>query len=219
MPLGLIPSFKSEREAIGGIMRNINSIWDHLNVEIKHHDTTRSGTISSTPTFYGLTDIASGITGSSQNSIDVGYRDGDKIRVKTVNAKVVLRNTVATTEVCWAYIIKHYDNFSGVGPIWDDIYDPTSADNNAVRLRSNEQLKQYKILARRRVVLSGIEDGDNDKLLNLYVKNKKRVGSFVEYEGTGAVDPSSGKYYLVLFNDNNYTVGFETSARVTYVDN
>lgn len=221
MPLGLVPSFSSERKAIGGILRSIDNIWSHLNVEIKHNDITGSGTLTDSATFIPLTDISSGITGSTSNSIDKGYRDGDKIRVKTVNCKILIEQAPAntSTEICYAYLLKHYDNFSGVGPLFNDIFDPYTGTYLSTRLRNNDHIGQYKILQRRMLRLSGVEDKDNEKMINMYHKNKKRPGSYVEWEGTLSSDPSNGKYYLVLVSETNASSTYQYSSRVTYVDN
>ena len=73
-----------------------------LNTEVKHHDIYQSSAnINSTATFYELTDIDLGITGSdsADNQIDVGYREGDKIRIKQIHIKGAVTNNSSNTQV------------------------------------------------------------------------------------------------------------------------
>lgn len=223
MGFGILPSFKSERRAIGGIMRSINNIWDHLNVEVKHHDTSTNTSLSTTPTFYELTDIDVGITGSGTGAIDKGYRTGDKIRVRTMQVKGFVGSAYTNTAHVNLLLIKHYENFSGVGVLYSDIFDVNTGSTPlglSTQLRRNEQKKQYKILQRRVFKLEGTEETNKDMSFNMYFKNKKRAGSFVEWEGADGQDLSNGKYYLVAWiSDGNNAASFQFSTRVTYVDN
>jgi len=227
MGWGLIPEWKSQRKSLGSgvskIWSNINNIWDQLNVELKHHDVTATGTLSSTPTIYNLAEIGLGITGGSSTVIDTGYRDGDKIRVKTINTKVLLRNVSVSQETCWVYLVKYYDNFStntAQGAFnWNRVYPINTGSTYATRLRDNNFTKQYKILARRRVPLSGIEDRGNERLINLFHKNTRKAGSYIEWEGGSSTDPSNGKYFLILHNENNTATTFQYSSRIVYIDN
>lgn len=217
--LGLVPAFKSQRKAIGGIIRNINNIWDHLNVEVKHADLKINDSLSSTATFIDLCDFNVGITAGNGNSLDIGYREGNKIRVRSVNAKLKLRNSGTLSTTATVLLVKHYENFDGVGPVFDDIYDPHTGQFPDCRLRNDLHYKNYKILARRQVVVAGDEDADRDQNLNMYVRHRKRVGSFVEWEGGSGLDPSNGKYYLVYFDDGLGTCQIDGATRITYIDN
>lgn len=223
MGFGIVPSFKGARRSIGSILKSIDNIWDHLNVEIKHHDTTDGTTLSSTAIFYPLTNIDSGITGGHDTGIDVGYRDGDKIRMKTVNVKGHIENDLTTNVTFWAYLIKHYENMSGVGVLYNDIWDNSTSHGTperGIQLRNNDHKKQYKILQRRQIRLSGVEDKDNETYFNMFYKFNRRAGSFVEFEGgDGTNDASNGKLYLLVFASDSSSVDLEFTSRVTYIDN
>lgn len=223
MGLGLVPAFKSQRRAIGGILKSIDNIWQHLNVEIKHHDYTNTGTIGTAAVFYPLTNIDLGITGGDPNGIDTGFRDGDKIRMRTVNVKAHIENDLATTTTFWAYLIKHYENMDGIGVLFDDIWDATAEHGSGVRgiqLRNRDHVNQYKILQRRQIKLSGVEDQDNEQYFNMYHKFRRRAGSYVEFEGgDGTNDTSNGKLYLLVLASDSSAVDLEFTSRVTYVDN
>lgn len=233
MGWGFVPSYKKERDSfasgVSSIWNNINSIWDQLNVEIKNHDvvhTPTSAGLSTTPTFYGLTDIGIGITGGDPTGVDTGYRDGDKIRLKTCNVKVNLKNSSTTETIkVRCFIVKHYENFDGVGVLYDNIYDNTTngylAPASMINLRNNEHSAQYKILASRQVRLSpsGV-DMNNEKTLNLFVKFNRKVGSYVEFDGgLPAGHPSNGKLYFCIFCDNAIADAVDIVSRVTYIDN
>lgn len=234
MGLGLLPSFKLERRVIGGILKSIDNIWDHLNVEIKHHDKTDSGTLQTTPFWIDITDIASGITGSETDHtrVDAGYRDGDKIRLKTVNIKGRLASQHTATTYAQLYIVKYYDNFqqgpsalgyTGTGPKTSELLNTGTGNGTDYMsmLRNPNYMGYYKILASRRVRLSGSEDKDNEHTFNMFHSFKKRVGSFVEYEGPLSNSPANGKLYFVSFGlDSGGTApSIVWSSRVTYVDN
>ena len=228
MGWNLVPSFQSERRSFGSgvskIWRNINSIWDQLNVELKNHDVNHGSSLnlSTTPTFYALTDIGLGITGGNDSAIDTGYRMGDKIRLKTCNVKINLANPNANPLKVRAFIVKHYENFDGVGPVYANIYDTDAkgyqAPTSFIGLRNNEHINQYKILSSRQIILSGngTTDRNLEKTLNMFVKFKRKAGSYVEYDGGHATnDASNGKLYLVIHSDAAGTSAFDMEGIVT----
>ena len=224
MGFGIVPSFKSERRAIGGILRSIDNIWSHLNVEIKHHDTTSSGDMLTTPFVNDITDIAQGITGGSQDTIDTGFRDGDKIRVRTINVKYSIELDAGTgsagaTKIGHVMLIKHYGNFSGVAPVFNEIYDSHSNNTVALRLRRNEHKRQYKILYYRRHYLSDDINNGNTSFGNIYYKPKSRVGTSVEWEDADGDGASNGKYYLLNWGGTADALTWNYTTRMTYVDN
>lgn len=223
MGFGYLPAFKNERKTIGGIIRSINNIYDHLNVEIKQHDVHNPiVSIDTVPAFFELTDIGLGITGTSGSSIDTGYRDGSKIRVKTINVKAKVSRHGSNSNDCnimGIYLLKHYDNNLGGFPSWNDIYDQHTGADFYYRLRNNDHKAQYKILDSRIIKLSDVNDKDSVKIINMYHKTR-RSGSHVSWEGGDGDDPSNGKYYLVVVSDQTSTFPtIVSSTRVTYVDN
>lgn len=224
MGLGWLPEAKDTRAAIKGIVKNIDNIWEHLNVEVKHHDVYQPLTTSVvTPTFYELSAISAGITGSSSGSIDTGYRDGDKIRMRTlqVNLRITPNASQVKSNDIYFMVVKHYDNFLGLGPIYDDIYDPHSSVYVVNRLRSNEHTGQYKILARRKVVVEQLGQDRYISNPSIYIKPKSRKNTHIEWEGTLSSDPSNGKFYLVVYCDAGSpdTPDYTFTSRLTYVDN
>lgn len=225
MGYNVLPSFmnrsKTNRQLIGGIATSLDAVWDMLNVEIKHHDVNpfNDASLGITPTFQPLTEIQQGITGGSPDSIDTGYRDGDKIRVKTINLKIKLENiTTSATQVNFM-LVKHYDNYSGQGPLFTELYDANTGTDLSIRLRRPEFNKTYKILASRQLMVSGDQSENQDKYINIYHKNAKRVGSFIEWESAQSSGISNGKYYLLFWADAASTVSASLSGRTTYVDN
>lgn len=220
MGFGLVPSFTSERKAIGGILKSIDNIWSHLNVEVKHHDTTAFGNQLSSGTFSAISDIAQGITGSTTNGIDTGYRDGDKIRVKTIQIKGRVTKQSGNTSYDKSHIMlfKIYDNFLGNANDINKVYDVHSNPDLYARLRRPEYKGQYKLLAHKVLSLSGLEDHNNEKSFNIYLKPRKRTGTYVEWEGPSATDLSNGKYFLFDYSESG-TNFINWSSRVTYVDN
>lgn len=223
MGLGWVPAFKNQRETFGKIFKSINDIYSHLNVEIKQHDYTSQGSISTTAVFYPLTDIDVGVTGGSNTGLDIGYRGGDKIRMKTCHIKGHVQNDLTNTATIWIYLIKHYENMNNVGVVFDDIWDATSAHGSGIRgiqLRNRDHVRQYKLLERRQIRLSGIEDKDNEHYFNMYHVFRQRAGSYVEFEGgDGAADPSNGKLYMMVVGSDVNSIDLEFSSRVTYIDN
>lgn len=220
MGFGLVPSFRNERRAIGGIIKSIDNIWSHLNVEIKHHDKTSSGTQVVGGTWTDITAIPAGITGGSNGAIDQGYRDGDKIRIRSIHVKGRVQKVDSNVlqDTSHIMLIKYYDNFLGDALDINKVYDEYSNVALYNRLRRPEFKGQYKILAHKVIRLSGVEDKDNERSFNIYLKPKKRKGTFVEWEGTSANDPHNGKYYLFDYSENG-TNQVNWSSRVTYVDN
>lgn len=229
MGLGYIPELKQERKSISAIInelgRSVNTIWDHLNVEVKQNDTHQTvATIADTATFYELTDINAGISGTTGGGIDVGYRDGNKIRMKSINVKAKInRHGSNTTDVNYigVYLIKHYDNFLGNSLSYDDIYDQYTGTNFYLRLRNNNHKGQYKILQSRLVKLCEVDDNNSIEHINMYLSFKgKRSGTHVEWEGGDGLDPSNGKYYLCVISDQTtFQPTIIYSSRVTYIDN
>lgn len=227
MGLGLLPSYLNRnpetRKFFSGIISSLDGLWGHLNVELKHNDQASSGTLFTTPFFDDLCEISAGITGSQVGARDVGFRDGDKIRVKTLNVKYELTNTgtAGNTQVANIMLIKHYDNFADIGPLFADIYDTFSTDNTNYHLmqRMNERKSQYKILYSRRHYLSDDIGTGNKQYGTIFLAPQKRVGTFIEWEGVQATDPSNGKYYLITWSDDSSTVDIDWTSRVTYIDN
>lgn len=223
--------FNSFEQKIGKVWSTIKNIWGHLNVEYKHHDMTGSGTMNTTPFFIDLTPIPAGITGSTSAGIDVGYRDGDKIRMKTLQLKGMVQGVSTNTHTINMMLVKHYDNFqtgpsalgyTGTGPKFSEIYDTNTGNGNyRCMLRKNENVKQYKILASRQMTISGAEDEFNERTFNVYFKFKRRAGSYVEWEGTGSNDPSNGKIYFISWSESQTGTSptITWSSRVTYIDN
>lgn len=220
MGFGILPEFKSERKAIGGILRSINNIWDHLNVEHKVHDYTLDTTAVTGAQFKSLIDIDVGITGRSENEINQGYRDGNKIRVKGVQVKAFIRAQATTAQNVHVLLLKHYENMDGVGPTFDNLYDPNTGVQEFTRLRNLDHKRQYKILDSRIIRLSGTnsENQDTNMLVNMYHR-PKRVGSYVEWAGSEATSPSNGKYYLVWWTNTATPAVFQFTSRVTFIDN
>lgn len=226
MPFGLnfIPEYKDTTNfdnTVSSIWSSIKNIWSQLNVELKHHDTGGYGSLTTTPFPSHLSDIDAGITGSSSAEVlDTGYRDGDKIRCKTLNIKGSLVGGTATSRFN-ILVVKHYDNFLGNSPVFGDIYE--NASNPLIydaQLRVQEHAPQYKILARRSIMLSGLQDSGNDKLFNIFIPFKKRVGSYIEWEGISKNSPSNGK--IVMFTWVTNTTGSPSiywTSRLTYIDN
>lgn len=217
-----LPAFKTERKAIAGIIKSIDNIWEHLNVEIKHHDhASPYNVLSTTPSFFDLTNIQQGITGGDVHGIDTGYRDGDKIRLKSINIKYRASNagTAGSTQVLNLMVLKHYDNFADQGPLNTEIFDIHSSDDWALRLTRPEFRKTYKVLHRTRLNLSDDTLQGNTLYKNIFIKPKNRAGTSIEWEGPNTDSPNNGKYYLVAWSQIPNTVGLSFTSRLTYVDN
>ena len=116
MGWGLVPSWKQERKSfgsgVGKIWSSINNIWDQLNVEYKTHDVQAGGNQSTSGAWTDLSNISAGITGGSSNSIDTGYRDGDKIRMKSLQLKFTITKQTANVlaDTSHIMIFKRYNN-------------------------------------------------------------------------------------------------------------
>lgn len=230
MPFNLpfLPTMNNKRiknyeDTISSIWGSIKNIYGQLNVELKHHDRTGTGALSYPAP--GLTNdlmnISAGITGSGTGAaIDTGYRDGDKIRLKSFHMKGRLAGGTAQTEVN-IIIFKHFDNFLGNTPTFEDIYEnATNPSNYANQFRNLERKGQFRILARRQIRLSGLQDENNDKNFDIYIPFKTRRNSYVEWEGTLGTDPSNGKLYMFTWVTNNTgTPTISWASRTSYIDN
>lgn len=225
MGFGLLPSLPTRQvrdfeNNISGIWKNIKGIWGHLNVEFKHHDKTATGTQVAAGTWSDLCEIPAGITGNGDGAIDQGYRDGDKIRVKSlqVRGQITKAGASTATDISHIFVIKYYDNFTGNGPSIAQVYDQYSNSVLNNRLRRPEFRGQYKILAHKVITLSGVEDRDNAVNFNIYMAPKKRKGTYVEWEGASSNSKSNGKYYLFDYSEGG-TNQINWSSRLTYIDN
>ena len=166
------------------------------------------GNINSTATFYELTDIDLGITGSdsADNQIDVGYREGDKIRIKQIHIKGAVTNNSSNTQVqnVQLLLVKHYDNFLGGTPSYNDLYDKNTGAVFYTRLRNMEGMKTYRIINYKKIKLTtGAADPFVEKHFTIHKKVNRRRGSYVEWKGGSGMDPSNGKYYLVAISDQS----------------
>ena len=234
MGFGILPAMFHERRwfahHVSGLWEGLNKVWDHLNVEIKSHDTVQTSLVNintTTPTFYELTDIDAGITGNSTTGLDVGYRDGDKIRVRSVHIKGEVVNPIDNgySQTVNLFLVKHYDNFLGGAVSYDELYDSNTGILPTMRLRNSRYAGQYKILRSRKLTLGAgtTKEDDIRSSFDMYLRNKRK-GSFVEWEGTSGDSPSNGKYYLVAVCDTQGSSGSNPpqltfATRVTYVDN
>lgn len=233
MGFGFIPEMRSQREnfanSISGIWSGINKIWDQLNVEIKHHDLNQAQVNINTvaPSFYSLAEISAGVGGGSTTGIDVGVRDGDKIRTKTVHIKGEIVQVASNTQSqnVTVYLVKHYDNMLGSSPNFNQLFDQYTGTFPTNRLRNLQNKNQYKILKSRKFRLPPGNSGDEDvrKSYDIYHKFR-RSGSHIEWEGGSAGDPSNGKLYLVICTDTQGSSGSNPpqhyfTSRITYVDN
>lgn len=206
----------------------VKDIYSMLNVEIKNHDVSHgSNSTSATPTFYEITDIDTGITGRSSvdGVVDQGYREGDQIRLKSINVKGVVFNDASSTQVSTLQLllVKHYDNFLGDAVSYDDIYDSATGSNFHTKLRNVDHKGQYKILKSRLITITPrtTEDDGAQMPFNMYINyGKKRKGTHVSWNGPAGNDPSNGKIYLMVLGDTGTNPpSIQFSSRVTYVDN
>lgn len=213
--LPFIPSVRDTsnlEKAISGIWSNIKGIWGHLNVEVKNHDyVVAPFNLPTGVFFHDISDIPAGITG--------GTRNGDKLRMRDVNIKLKAESNSSTspTEIT-VILLKHYDNFLGNYPSFDDIYDTSTVDQDT-RLRNLEHTKQYRILTTRRIRLE--PNSNEQSKINIYYKFTRRVGSYIEWDGPSGTADSNGKLYLVYFRDGNASTNpyMQWTSRIKYIDN
>lgn len=230
MGWNLVPSFKKERQSFAkgtaSIWKNINNIWDQLNVEYKDHNlkVPRTALTAATPSIFDLSEINQGITGGTGGAIDKGYRDGDQVRVTSINIKGRIYPSTNSTRgvACDVFLVKHYDNFLGDTILFENIYDKYSSDNLMLQQRVSDRVATHKIVARRRIKISEVGQNDDQQYFSMYAKFTHKSGSRIEWEGASENDPNNGKYYLIVVPDTNVAndvPGIEFSSRMTYVDN
>lgn len=225
MGLGYLPKFTSQRKAIGGILRNIDNIWEHLNVEYKEHVVNHTKqTMNANPTAVDLSSISLGTTGGSSADIDKMGRDGDQIRVKTINIKgLVTANPTSTNEVtAHVMLVKHYDNFLGDSLAHRNFFDEYSSDNYLLMQRETNKTSTHRIISQRRIKISKYgQDGDT-QMFNIYVNFKRNQPSRIKWEGPAHNSPNNGKYWLLWVIDD-YTAAntpnMSFSSKLTFIDN
>lgn len=227
MPFNLpfLPTINNKKLAnyensVSSIWKSIKNIYGQLNVEYKNHDVQAGGSQSTTGTWTDLSAIAAGVTGGNGNQIDVGYRDGDKIRMKSLQFKFTITKQAANVlaDTSHIMIFKRYNNFLSTPNDINDVYDKFTGPTIRDRLRRNEFRGQYKLIAHKVVKLSGLEEVDNEKTRTIYIRPKGRKGTHIEWEGTLGTDPSNGKYLLFDYSENGTNV-IQWASRLTYVDN
>lgn len=204
----------------------IKDIYSMLNVEVKTNDQYQTAAnVTSTAVFYELTDIDTGITGSSSADgiLDKGYREGDKIRVKQIHIRGAITNNSSNTNInnVQLLLVKHYDNMLNGAVSYNDLYDSATGGVFYTKLRNLDHTKTYKILARTTIeLLTGTVDENCEKHFTIHKKITKRAGSYVEWSGGSGLDPSNGKYYLVAISDQTTNPpALEFSSRVSFIDN
>lgn len=215
---------KSRRSDLSAIGNAIADIYSKLNTEYRSHDVVLNGNVGTSGEIIDLTQISVGVTGSVQDdgSLDIGYRVGDSILLKSAFIKGNVGadpNATSATPIKLT-LFRHYPQFTGDAPLDTELYDEatiTSSGDRPFRLQNLRYTKQYKILATREFSLSDNVDSDSNQRFEFF---KQWNRSHVEWHGSSGTSASHGKLYLHMMGSKNATpAGFTVTSRVRYIDN
>lgn len=226
MGYGFIPEYKKEREMVATgastVWKAINSIYDMLNVEWKNHDYIQEDVLGTGGVFSDLTQIAAGITGgvSTDGVLDVGYRDGDSILVKScfIKGHFLSHSSASTPMRVRLTLIRFYPGFTGDAPVDTELYDDATSTIGVDRMQNLRHTKRYKIIATRLFSLGQVQDDNRQQNFEIYKQWRR---SHIQWEGSSANAPSNGKIYLHMQNTQDTVNGaiYNWSARTRYIDN
>lgn len=185
-----------------------------INVEHKFKDTVfPRTTISSTPSI-------TFISGLSQGDGQSGHRNGDSVKLSSVNVRgmvVVPTGTTQPPRICRIILVN--DKVSdGNPPALSDLLDNTTLSNVYARYNPDNMGARFKILYDKRIVVSAT---NNAVKFGCY----RKLRHHLKYTGSTAnnSDASIGHLYVIVCSDDNApdtndpSIEFNTCIR--YVDN
>lgn len=223
--LGLVPTFKNERNAIGSIFRSINDIYEKLNVEYRNHDVQNGYAVNNTAVILDLSQISTGVTGgnSTDGVLDVGYRIGDSVLAKSVYIKAKMRHNPVSAYATPVRVtlFRHYPGFSGDAPLDSELYDNATINDPVLdmphRMQNLRHTKKYKIIATREFTLSDTASEQSIQRIEIFQKWSR---SHIEWEGSSGTDPSNGKVYLhMVSGTSSNPPSITLASRLRYIDN
>lgn len=185
-----------------------------INVEHKFKDTVFTRTsIYSTPS-------VSFITGTSQGDTQYGSRNGDSIKLTSVNLRgmvVVPSGTSQTPRIVRIMLIN--DKVSdGAVPALTDVLDNTTLSNVYARYNPDNAGARFKVLYDKRIVVSATT---NAVKFGCY----RKLRHHLKYTGSSAnqSDASTGHLYVLVVSDDNAAgtddPSIEWNSCIRYIDN
>jgi len=185
-----------------------------INVEYKFKDTVFPRTvISSTPSI-------TFISGTSQGDGQSGHRNGDSIKLSSVNIRgmvMVPTGTGQPPRICRIILVN--DKVSdGSTPALSDLLDNTTLSNVYARYNPDNMGGRFKILYDKRIVVSAT---NNAIKFGCY----RKLRHHLKYTGSTAnvTDASVGHLFLLVVSDDNAPdtndPSVEWNSCIRYIDN
>lgn len=174
-----------------------------INVERKYFDTTLSTTITSTGTFWRLTDIPQGDGASS--------RDGESIKTQSIHMKMWASIHASATNTLVRCILFQDRQTQGTSanPVILDILE----NSNVNSFRNIAFGKRFRILLDKTILL---RQDDRDMITSTF---NKPINFHIKWAGT-TIYPTANPIYMLMFSNeptNAPSVG--GYIRIRYTDN
>lgn len=174
----------------------------------------------SSPLNVCLTDIDNGNTN--------GTRDGNKITVSGINAKLNIYTPAATTvaPTLVRIVMVRDKKITGTPPTFAEVFPNTTVTMAGVIGRGldekdySELKERFDLLLDRTVIISNINGADNSQSMKL-IKINKKLASPVLYNGDEGTDESKGQIYLMVVpeTDTGSNIYVASDIRTYYKDN
>lgn len=192
------------------LSKRITGLARSLRPELKWYDVTNTDlAVYTTPGVVQLTPIVQGDT--------VNDRTGQKIKLKSIQFKGILRQTTGSDEAILCRIVILHDFDNRADPTWSSVYNADTIYSLRDLNVSDIDPKRFRIIYDRVFTLR--RNTDEAERTRVSFKFYKKLKTDVEYISGNAGAGSGGLYLMVLGDTAQSTyIDLDYESRVRYTD-